>query len=178
MDGQQPSKQADIFLGLSRVCMALKTLQCCGYASSLEQKCTLRAIYTLNNPKNYIRLLKGLSPIHSTRQCRAQGLMWGARGQFLPAGAMVVVFVMPVVFCAKATEIFNKTLNLVFCKQCFYLLLCIAKHIAIHVMLIVAWPKPEPLWSNGIPAYWVSPESSKHHQGGRIIINWPQHRNK
>jgi hypothetical protein len=30
--------------------------------------------------------------------------MWGARGPVLPAAAMVVAVVMPVVFCAKATE--------------------------------------------------------------------------
>jgi hypothetical protein len=30
--------------------------------------------------------------------------MWGARGPFPPAVAMVVVVVMPVVLCAKATE--------------------------------------------------------------------------
>jgi hypothetical protein len=30
--------------------------------------------------------------------------MWGARGPFPLAAAMVVAVVMPVVFCAKATE--------------------------------------------------------------------------
>jgi hypothetical protein len=34
--------------------------------------------------------------------------MWGTRGPFPPAAAMVVVVVMPVVFCAKATEKSNK----------------------------------------------------------------------
>ncbi len=34
--------------------------------------------------------------------------MWGARGPFLPAAAMVVAVVMPVVFCAKATEKCNE----------------------------------------------------------------------
>jgi hypothetical protein len=34
--------------------------------------------------------------------------MWGARGPFLPAVAMVVAVVMPVVLCAKATEKRNK----------------------------------------------------------------------
>ncbi len=42
----------------------------------------------------------------------AQGLMWGARGPFLPAAAMVVAVVTPVVFCAKATEKRNKNRNL------------------------------------------------------------------
>ncbi len=68
----------------------------------------MRAINTLNPPPNYIRKLRGLSPIHSTRWCRAQALMWGARRPFLPAAAMVVAVVKPVVFCAKATEKRNK----------------------------------------------------------------------
>jgi hypothetical protein len=43
--------------------------------------------------------------------------MWGARGPFPPAAAMVVVVVTPVVFCNKATETFNKNLRLVVCNQ-------------------------------------------------------------
>jgi hypothetical protein len=84
--------------------MALKTLRCCGNSSSPEQRSALRAINTLNPPQNYIRKLGGLSPIHLMRWCEAQGLMWGARGPFPPAAAMVVAVVTPVVFCAKATE--------------------------------------------------------------------------
>jgi hypothetical protein len=34
--------------------------------------------------------------------------MWGAMGPFLPAAAMVVVVVTPVVFCAKVTEKCNE----------------------------------------------------------------------
>ena len=34
--------------------------------------------------------------------------MWGTRGQFPLAAAMVVAVVMPVVFCTKATEKSNK----------------------------------------------------------------------
>jgi hypothetical protein len=40
-----------------------------------------------------------------------QGLMWDAMGPFLPAAAMVVVVVMPVVFCAKANEKYNNNKN-------------------------------------------------------------------
>jgi hypothetical protein len=43
--------------------------------------------------------------------------MWGARGAFLPAAAMVVAVVTPVVLCAKATKKINKTLKLVVCYQ-------------------------------------------------------------
>ncbi len=45
--------------------------------------------------------------------------MWGARGPFPPAAAMVVAVVTPVVFCAKTTEILKnaiKTLKLVVCN--------------------------------------------------------------
>ena len=38
--------------------------------------------------------------------------MWGARGKFLLVAAMVVAVVMPVVFCAKATEKRNKNTKL------------------------------------------------------------------
>jgi hypothetical protein len=49
--------------------------------------------------------------------CRrgAQGLMWGARGPFPLAAAMVVVVVTPVVFCAKATEKRNKNTKISLC---------------------------------------------------------------
>ncbi len=69
--------------------------------------------------------------------------MWGARGPFLPAAAMVVAVVTPVVFCAKATEKCNKTLKVVVCKQCLYTIKYIVTNITIHVTLIVVWPKPE-----------------------------------
>jgi hypothetical protein len=88
--------------------MALKTLRCCGNASSPEQRSALRAINTLNPPPKYIHKLGGLSPIDSKRRRGAQGLMWGARGPFPPAAAMVVAVVTPVVFCAKATDKCNE----------------------------------------------------------------------
>jgi hypothetical protein len=50
--------------------------------------------------------------------------MWGARGQFPPAAAMVVAVVTPVVFCAKTTEKLKKeikTLKLVGGYQKVYL---------------------------------------------------------
>jgi hypothetical protein len=88
--------------------MVLKTLRCCGDSSSPEQRSALRSINTPDPPKKYICKLGRLSPIHSMRWRRAQGLMWGTRGAFLPAAAMVVAVVTPVVFCPKATEKRNK----------------------------------------------------------------------
>ncbi len=69
--------------------MALKALLCSGNDESLQHRSVLRAINTLNSPKKYICLLGGLLPIHSTCRRGAQGLMWGARGPFPPAAAMV-----------------------------------------------------------------------------------------
>jgi hypothetical protein len=84
--------------------MALKTLQCCGNSSLPEQRSTLRAINTFTPPKKYIRKLGRLSSIYLKHWRGVQGLMWGARGPFPPAAAMVVSVGTPVVFCAKATE--------------------------------------------------------------------------
>jgi hypothetical protein len=69
--------------------MALKVLLCSGDDALPQHLSVLRAIHTLNSRKNYIRLLRGLSPIHLTRLRGAQGLMWVTRGAFLPAVAMV-----------------------------------------------------------------------------------------
>ncbi len=107
MGNNPPSKQI-YFLGLLRVFMALKTLRCCANISLPEQRSALRAINIINPPKEYIPKHGGLSPIHSKHQRGVQGLVWGARGPFVPAAAMVVAVVMPVVFCAKATEKRNK----------------------------------------------------------------------
>jgi hypothetical protein len=69
--------------------MALKALLCSGDDESPQHRSVLRAIHTLNSPKNYIRFHGGLLPIHSTRRHGAKGLMWGTRGPFLLAAAMV-----------------------------------------------------------------------------------------
>ncbi len=46
-------------------------------------------------------------------------------------------------FVIRLLKISIKTLKLVFCNQFLYVLLCIEKHIIIHVSLIVAWTEPE-----------------------------------
>jgi hypothetical protein len=103
--------------------------------------------------------------------------MWGARGPFLLAAAVVMAVVTPVVFVLRLLKNAINTLNIVFCNQCLYLLLCIVKNIAVHVMLIVGWPEPQPLWSNGTPAYWVLPESSCHCENNSHILLRLKHRN-
>ena len=71
--------------------------------------------------------------------------MWGTRGPFLPAAAMVVAVVRYVVFCAKATEILKNAKNTkISCFETIILSkLYIVKHIVIHTLLIVAWPEPK-----------------------------------
>jgi hypothetical protein len=68
--------------------------------------------------------------------------MWGAREAFLPAAAMVMGVVMPVVFLLRLLKNAIKTLKLVIFKQYLYLLLYIVQHIAIHVTLIVVGQSP------------------------------------
>jgi hypothetical protein len=86
---------------------------------------------------------------------RAQGLMWGARGPLPPAAAMVVAVVMPVVFCAKATEKKHTKISSWLPKSLFITLYCKTycnSYIAnsrVARAQVVAWPEPEPLWSNG-----------------------------
>ncbi len=89
MDGRQPSKLADVFWGGLRVCMPLKALLCSSNDALQQYWSVLRAVHTLNSPKNYIHLLGGLSTIRLTHWIGAQGLMWGTRGLFPPAAAMV-----------------------------------------------------------------------------------------
>jgi hypothetical protein len=89
------------------------------------------------HPQKYIRKLGGLSLIHLTHRRRAQGLMWGNRGPFLPAAAMVVAVVMPVVFCAKATEKQNKNTKISCLLPKILFITFIVKHIVIHISLIV-----------------------------------------
>jgi hypothetical protein len=69
--------------------MPLKVLLCYGDDASPQHQSVLRAIYTLNSLKHYICLLGGLLPIHSMCRHGAKGLMWGTKGPYLPAAAMV-----------------------------------------------------------------------------------------
>jgi hypothetical protein len=74
--------------------MAHKVLLCSGNDELPQHWSVLRAIHTLNSPKNYIRLLGGLSSIHTSCQRGAQGLVWGTRGPFLPVAVMVGLAVL------------------------------------------------------------------------------------
>jgi hypothetical protein len=87
--GDNPPSLRMHFLGGSRVFMDLKALLCSGGDESPQHRSVLGTINALNSPKSCIRLLGGLSPIHLTHQRGAKGLMWGTRGPFPPAAAMV-----------------------------------------------------------------------------------------
>jgi hypothetical protein len=151
--GDNPPSKRIYCLGLLRVFMALKTLRCCGDSSSPDQRSALRAINTLNPPKNYIRKLRGLSPIHLMRRRGAHSLMWGTRAPFLPAAAMVVAVVTPVVFCAKATEKRNKNTKISWWLPKSLFITIYVKHIVIRISLIVAWPELE-LWHGRNPNHY------------------------
>jgi hypothetical protein len=63
--------------------------------------------------------------------------MWGARGPFLPAAAMVVAVVIPVVFCGKATEKLNKNTKISCLLPKSFFITFIVKRVVIHISLIV-----------------------------------------
>jgi hypothetical protein len=135
--------------------MALKTLQCCGDSSLLEQRSTLRAIHTLTPPQKYIRLLGGLLPIHLWHPRGVEGVMWGARGLFPPAMAMAVAVVTPVVFCAKATEKYTKNTKISCSLKIILFVITSCKkdcnsyiaNCSVVRAQAVAWLEPKPLWS-------------------------------
>ena len=77
--------------------MALKTLQCCGDASLLEQRSALRAIHTLDPPKLH-PLAWGVVAHPFGVLARSTRPHLGRRGPFLPAAAMIVVVVMRLCF--------------------------------------------------------------------------------
>ncbi len=112
--GRQPSDSNNNGGGQEGHCRPLRSVirqnsnNNCGDASLPEQRSALRAIHTLNTPQNYTRLLGELSPIHSVRRYRAQGLMWGARVPFPLVGRRPWLWrvVTPVVICAEATKNF------------------------------------------------------------------------
>jgi hypothetical protein len=95
--------------------------------------------------------------------------MWGSRGVFPQAAAMVVAVVTPVVLCAKATEKSNKNTKIRCLLQKILVITIYFKHIVIPISLIVAWLSlscgvagARTTLVQRTPAYWVSPESSCH----------------
>ena len=98
-------------------CGSLKTLGCCGDSSSPER---FEGHTHPQPPKKLHPLAWGVvtySFVVSVRSARHHVGRWGP---FLPAAAMVVAVVTPVVLCAKATENKITILKLVVCIQCLY----------------------------------------------------------
>ncbi len=156
MDGQQPPKQAGIIFWSCWGCVwpskhsDVVAIHHCRNKRALWGPCA-----PSTPPKNYIRLLGGLSSIHLWCRHGAEGIMWGARGPFLPATAMAVAVVTPVLFGAKATEKCNKNTKTSCLLEIILFIIISCKiycnsYIANCSMAraqVVAWLEPEPLWS-------------------------------
>jgi hypothetical protein len=157
MDGQLPPEQADITFGAVEGVYGPQNTPMLWRFIIARTKERFEGHKHPQPPPKYIRKLGRLSSIYLKRRRGAQGLMWGARGRFPPAAAMVVAVVMPVVFCAKATEKRNKNTKISWWlpKSLFITIYCKTycnSYIANCGMArarVVAWPEPEPLWSNG-----------------------------
>jgi hypothetical protein len=129
------------FGGLLRVCMALKTLWCCGDSSLPGQRSALRAIYTLNPPKS--ASLEGckLSIQSVGKERKASCGVLG--GHFRQRRPWLWWLWCQLCFVIRLLQIAIKIIKLVFWIQFLYVLLHIVKHIAVHVLLIVAWLEPK-----------------------------------
>jgi hypothetical protein len=97
--------------------------------------------------------------------------MWGARGPFPLAVAMVVAVVTPIVFCATATGKRNKNTKIswwlpksllitIYCKTYFN---SYTANSSVARARVVAWREPEPLWSN-------EPRHIGYHQKALVIV--------
>jgi hypothetical protein len=88
-------------------------LSCCAavslFATSLIASPSLWVIDLLNPSKKCIAFLGGSSCINPTQRHGTKGLMWGARGQFPPAVAMVVMFVLGRWFTSAHIYFWNST---------------------------------------------------------------------
>ena len=64
------------------------------FATSLSAPQYFWVVYPLNPSKKCIGVLGGSNPINPMQRHGTKGLIGGARGQLLPAAAMVVMFVL------------------------------------------------------------------------------------
>jgi hypothetical protein len=136
MDGQQPPKQADILLGAVKGVYGPQNTPMLWRYIIAGTKGHFEGNTHPQQPKIYTRLLGELSAIHSMHWRGGQGLMWGARGPFPPAAAIVVAVVMPVVFVLRLLKNAIKLLKLVVCSQNFHFITIIVKHTTIQVTLM------------------------------------------
>ncbi len=141
MDDNPPSKRL-LYWGLLRVCMALKTLQCCGDSSLPEQRSALRAIHTLNCPQNTSAGLGGCYPSIWSLGAEHKASCGALGGHYCWRRPWLWWLWCQLCFVLRLLKNAIETLKLVVCKQWFYLLLYVIKHIVIHTSLIVAWPEP------------------------------------
>jgi hypothetical protein len=116
MDGRQPPEHVDItFEAVEGVHGPQNTpmLWGCIIAGTKER---FEGRTHPQPPQKLHRLSQGVVPHPLEASAWSTRPHVGARGPFLPAAAMVVAVVMPVVFCAKATETCNENT-----KTCFLL---------------------------------------------------------
>jgi hypothetical protein len=101
MDGHHPPEQAGIIFGAVEGVYGPQNTPMLWQCIITGTKERVEAnIHPHPPPPKYIHKLGGRSPIYSMHRRIAQDLMWGTRGPFPLAVAIVVAVVTPVVFCA------------------------------------------------------------------------------
>ncbi len=140
--GDTPPSKRMYFWGLLTVCMALKTLQCCGNSSSPEQG-ALWGLYTPSTPPKItsasLRGCKLFIQIVSMERKASRGALGG---HFRRQRPWLWRLWCQLCFVIRLMKLSIKTLNLVVCNHFLYELLYIVKRVMIHALLIVVWTKP------------------------------------
>ncbi len=95
--GNAPPPPASWYFWSLSVCMALKTLWCCGYLHRWNKGMLWGPYTPLTPPPNLYPLAWGVVAHPFDVLPQGQGLMWGTRGAFWLVVAMVMVVVMQ--FC-------------------------------------------------------------------------------
>ncbi len=139
--GNNPLSKRIYFLGLIRVCMALKTLRCCGDSSLPERF----EGYTHPQPPQKITSASSggckLFIRSVSTECKASCGVLG--GHFHWRRPWLWWLWCQLCYAIRLLKISIKVLKLVICNQCLYVQIYVVKHIIIHVLLVVAWTELE-----------------------------------
>jgi hypothetical protein len=165
MDRQQHTEQVAIIFGaVKKMCMALKTHDVVAIHHR-PNKGALWRPYTPSTPPKITSASSGgctLSIWSVGAECKASCGALG--GNFHQRRPWLWRLWCQLCFVIKILKIAIKIIKLVVCNQFLYVILHIVKHIAVHVRLMVVWPKPKLCSmaspNHWTPAYLVSLESS------------------
>ncbi len=171
--GNFPPSKRIYFWGLLRVCMALKTLRCCGDSSSPEH---FEGHTHPQPPKKLHPLARGV--VNYSFKVSA----WSARPHVGRSGAIshfcwrrpwLWRLWRQLCYVIRLLKISIKILKLVVYIQCLYVVQYIVKHNIIHALLVVAWTEPE-LYGGRSPNHFGPMDPGIWGIAGKLLSLWEQ----